>query len=495
MKINVVLGSLLLTTSVYGMQQHPFVHTVNNEVPVHGRFLHLTDIHMDKHYVVGATVKSDCHHSPDDKSDDALAGYWGTPISDCDSAPRFVKHSIQYIADAWKDKIDFIIWTGDNARHDGDADITRTRKEIIGYNEKVTELLKDAFQVDNRTIPIVPCIGNNDIHPHNELRYLKNNPQLNKFSEIWKDMIPEDQLEVFRKGGYFAVDVAPRIRVLSLNTLYFFSSNDVTFSCSRSDSGGHMHILWIKEELKRAKEDGVRVILMGHVPPTVKTFKDSCLDQYIQTTAKYEDVIIGHMYGHSNMDHFQILSPGLTGDVESYEDSHKIATLMKDAGRFITTLEHQYKKVSRLRTKEDLVVVHVAPPIIPLFYPTFRVNEYEADQNSGDFGNWMRYSQFFSNLTYWNEQADQIKKKKQKQKPEFELEYSTNGTYQMTDLTSSSWLDFAEKLSSEEEEELWKTYLSNMFVQTSNDLYDNQTIDTIRLSGWWNWIRSLFSTH
>lgn len=46
-------------------------------------------------------------------------------------------------------------------RHDGDALVTRTKKEIVGYNVKVADLLKSAFTLDNnRTLPIVPCIGN-----------------------------------------------------------------------------------------------------------------------------------------------------------------------------------------------------------------------------------------------------------------------------------------------------------------------------------------------
>lgn len=45
-------------------------------------------------------------------------------------------------------------------RHDGDPYITRTKKEIVGYNVKVADLLQSAFRLDNnRTIPIVPCIG------------------------------------------------------------------------------------------------------------------------------------------------------------------------------------------------------------------------------------------------------------------------------------------------------------------------------------------------
>lgn len=77
---------------------------------------------MDKHYLKGATIASTCHREPNKhkhrkKKAGLLAGYWGAPSTDCDSPKKLVYHNIDFIADQWKDKIDFIIWTGDNARY------------------------------------------------------------------------------------------------------------------------------------------------------------------------------------------------------------------------------------------------------------------------------------------------------------------------------------------------------------------------------------------
>ncbi|CEP14577.1 hypothetical protein [Parasitella parasitica] len=480
-------------------QQQVFMHQQHGiDAPLQGRYLHITDIHMDQHYLTGATIKSDCHREPKKhkhkkKKQGLLAGYWGAPGMDCDSPPRLVYHSIDSIAKEWKDKIDFIIWTGDNARHDGDALVTRTKKEIVGYNVKVADLLRSAFTLDNnRTLPIVPCIGNNDIHPHNELRGMKNNPQLLEFSEMWKDFIPEKQQKAFRKGGYFAVDVVPGLRVLSLNSLYFFGSNDVVNSCSDSTGPGARHVKWMRSQLKKARRDNVKVIIIGHVPPTVKTFKDSCLDDYIKLSTKFKDIITGHMYGHSNMDHFQVISRGfgnmarIGSEDNEQDDEDDMVQSQKDTNRFISTLRKQYKKVKKVRNAQDLVVIHVAPPMLPLFYPTFRINEYQTDNSSNQFGQWLKYTQWFTNLTYWNEQIDPITRKHLE--PGFEVEYSTDKTYNMTDLTAESWLDFAQKISSKDGKDLWKTYLENMFVKTNNDWYGQSVpIETNPIYDWWNW--------
>lgn len=121
-------------------QQHAFaVHPNTNHL--HGRFLHITDIHvcvscllilfytllniihiqLDPHYQDGATIKSGCHKQPKKhrkktQRQGELAGYWGAPTTDCDSSEPWVYHAINTIANDWKDKIDFIVWTGDNAR-------------------------------------------------------------------------------------------------------------------------------------------------------------------------------------------------------------------------------------------------------------------------------------------------------------------------------------------------------------------------------------------
>ncbi|KAI9283367.1 Metallo-dependent phosphatase-like protein [Sporodiniella umbellata] len=502
---SLVLGSLIVGR-VFGFQeqQYAFVKEQpaiiqNTSISTYGRYLHITDIHMDKHYLKGATINSDCHRRPKKhrkkkKAEGLLAGHWGAPNTECDAPPRLVYHNIDYIAKEWKDKIDFVIWTGDNARHDGDALITRTKKEIVGYNRKISGLLKQAFTLDNnRTLPIVPCIGNNDVHPHNELRGIKHNPQLEEFSVLWKEFIPNDQIKSFKKGGYYAIDVAPQMRVLSLNTLYFFSSNDVANTCSDLKSPGHRHIKWMKRQLKRARRDNVKVIVIGHVPPTVKTFKDSCLDDYIRLSTKFADVITGHMYGHANMDHFQIISKTL--DVSSYpssqgdDDDELSVTKKKDAGRFVSTLKRQYHKVKKVRSTDNLVVVHVAPPLLPLFYPTFRVNEYETNTSSSTFGNWLKYTQYYTNLTHWNEARDLATGKYPA--PQFEIEYSTDKDYNMTDLTAESWLDFAQLISSKRGKTLWRKYLTNMFVQTNNQWYGQSIGDSFSESGAWDWILNL----
>lgn len=144
-----------------------------------GQFLHITDIHPDEHYINGGTISSSCHSTneaddDDDDDDDGKkdrrllsylhewfdssklfnsftgnvnnpkhrhakrkqkkksgktisamrpgrtsgghGGLYGAPYSICDSPFSLVNVTFDWIDKNLMDEIDFIVWTGDNAR-------------------------------------------------------------------------------------------------------------------------------------------------------------------------------------------------------------------------------------------------------------------------------------------------------------------------------------------------------------------------------------------
>lgn len=122
-----------------------------------------------------------------------------------------------------KDKIDFVIWTGDSARHDNDEHIPRNNDQVIGSNQMLVDKFRDVFGNKKAgrgfDIPIVPSFGNNDILPHNI--FLKGpNKWTKTYADIWRPFIPEEQRHGFDRGGWFYVEVIPnKLAVFSLNTM------------------------------------------------------------------------------------------------------------------------------------------------------------------------------------------------------------------------------------------------------------------------------------
>ncbi len=135
---------------------------------------------------------------------------------------RWIEHNL-------KDEIDFVVWTGDSARHDNDESIPRTEHQILDQNgflvSKFLEVFgkpenyNDSDPTNDFIIPIIPTVGNNDIMPHN---IFESGPNwwTKRYLHLWRQFIPEEQRHQFEHGGWFYVEVIPnKLAVFSLNTM------------------------------------------------------------------------------------------------------------------------------------------------------------------------------------------------------------------------------------------------------------------------------------
>lgn len=260
---------------------------------IHGRFVHITDMHPDPYYKAGTDQDELCHSGKGD------AGKYGDAILGCDAPMALVEETIDWVADNLGDKIDFIVWTGDNIRHDNDRKFPRTEQAIFDMNEKIADLMHEKFG----SLPI-PSLGNNDVYPHN---LFSPGPtlQTREFFKVWRLFIPQLQLHIFNRGAYYFQEVIPnQLAVLSINTLYLFQSNPLVDSCDRKKDPGYKLFLWLGNVLKEMRKRNMKVWLTGHVPPNIKNYDISCLRKYIAWSHEYRDVIVGGLYGHMNIDHF-----------------------------------------------------------------------------------------------------------------------------------------------------------------------------------------------
>ena len=184
-----------------------------------------SDPHPDSHYHVHSSTEKGaaCHHGS------GAAGVYGAETSDCDSPFSLINETFKWIEANVKDSVDFVIWTGDSARHDNDDLIPRTEDEIFELNEymvqKVLEVfgksdnVNDSDPTNDLVVPVVPNLGNNDILPHNVLAPGQNR-WTKTYASIWREFIPEEQRHGFERGGWFYVEVIPNtLAVFSLNTL------------------------------------------------------------------------------------------------------------------------------------------------------------------------------------------------------------------------------------------------------------------------------------
>ena len=343
----------------------------------------MPDFHPDQFYKQYSSTEqySACHRG------DGPAGVFGAETTDCDSPINLVNATFKWIKDNLKDNIDFVVWTGDSARHDSDEEIPRTEQQVVELNELLVQKFTEVFGKDENIndtdptndfiIPVVPNFGNNDIMPHNI--FTKGpNWWTRKYASIWRKLIPEEQWHSFVRGGWFSVEVIPkRLAVFSLNTLYFFDSNGAVDGCALKSEPGYEQMEWLRIQLQFLRQRGMKAILMGHVPParteSKQSWDETCWQKYTLWMHQYRDVVVGSAYGHMNIDHFML---------QDFEDVHKKA------------LRGEVQAMSRMALDDELTIQSSADYLTELradWSEMPRPSKYTSKSGSRleDFNDWI----------------------------------------------------------------------------------------------------------
>ncbi|KAJ5382851.1 Endopolyphosphatase Ppn1p-related protein [Penicillium concentricum] len=437
--IFLLLGLFADAISASPLGQHPLGYPTEPaglaeglRKPVRGRFLHITDFHPDRLYKPGTSIDRSCHHG------NGHAGYFGAEGTDCDSPLSLVNETFRWIEENLKDEIDFVIWTGDSARHDNDEKLPRTADEIMDLNAFLSQKWISIFSeegvretsnaVPKMSIPVIPTFGNNDIMPHNIFNEGPNK-WTKRFAEIWGQFIPEDQRHTFVEGGWFTAEVVPgRLAVISLNTMYFFDSNSAVDGCNAKSEPGYEHMEWLRVQLKILRSRNMKAILMGHVPPArsseKKNWDETCWQKYTLWMHQYRDVVVGSFYGHMNIDHFMLqdsnkvnIDSTADGKVSVRSKTDYLESLrnqwsslpsppsgifeeldsMSSLGDFseveLAKKDKRGKKKDKKKQKfldkiggpwaERYSVSLVAPSLVPNFFPSLRVIDYNITGLNG----------------------------------------------------------------------------------------------------------------
>lgn len=354
-------------------------------------------------------------HKKDHK--EARAGFWAPPPNTaCDSSIHLVNATFDYIQREIVERqggVDFVVWTGDNVRHDNDNRYPRTLKQIYASNEFMGIKMQEIFGSDKYSpefIPVIPTVGNNDVYPHNIMFAGPNSKTISTYKSMWKTWIPPEQSHTFDRGAYFHIPVAPKLVVVSLNSLYFYENNKAVDGCSSRDEPGTLQLDWLAIQLRLFRLQGIKVWIIGHVPPTDRQWYTACYDRYANLMVQYRDLVIGQLFGHVNIDHFYFMkykeqtslsidahhaSAPKLGPMLGREESqisknphfhiskNPLDVLAEARETFDALPRSPRKSKGTIRAAFDidsafgnLAVVNVAPSIVPNYFPTLRIYHY-----------------------------------------------------------------------------------------------------------------------
>lgn len=271
--------------------------------------VHISDIHVDRNYTTGASyncTKNICCRPYDE--DDAVgvtqypAGPYGNPA--CDS-PVSLEESLYSAVEILVPNRKFTIFTGDVI--EGDVWLTT--------DEEVTSGLNDAYGRMANIGQTYAVMGNHDSCPVNSFPPAAVDTTYAAETQTFYDTLSSDiagwigstaAAEVSSNhGSYSVVDAATGLRIISVNTNFWYASNFWLYEPTMEADPSGM-LAWLASELAAAEAAGERVWLLGHMPlGSSDAFHDQSyyFDVVVQ---RFDATIAAVFYGHTHKDEWQL---------------------------------------------------------------------------------------------------------------------------------------------------------------------------------------------
>ena len=115
----------------------------------------------------------------------------------------------------------------------------------------------------------------------------------------WGQHVSQEDLQTFRRNGFYSTLVKPGLRIISLNT-NFCTGENFFLLLGFNDPAGQL--AWLAQELFRAEEAGEKVQVLGHHPLT------SCLAgwrrEYGKIINRFQSTVTAQFHGHTHDDWF-----------------------------------------------------------------------------------------------------------------------------------------------------------------------------------------------
>jgi sphingomyelin phosphodiesterase len=365
-----------------------------------GKFLHITDIHLDPLYKAGTNTKCDTPLCCREEYGAGNAGIWGDYA--CDLPLSTLHHMLQFIAINFS--LDFILWTGDNPPHDIWQE---SRAGQLARTAALTQILHTYFP----NTPIFPAIGNHESFPVDQFPTAPRNAWLmDALAADWAGWLPPSALTSLRQGGYYTTLIRPGLRLISLNTQYC-DINNFWLVLNDTDPTGQLE--WLRAVLTNATRAGETVVIIGHIPPGDTTCLYGYAGRYLAIYREFATIIRAQFYGHTHLDSFALL----------------------------------YKTEGAPGVAEGVVYVAPSATTYTQINPSFRIYDYDRASTTV-----LDYHQYHADISLANKQGE----------PKWELFYSALSEYNLSSLAPVQWQALTQRLKTDDA--LFQKFYKNMYT-------------------------------
>lgn len=365
------------------------------------RILQISDIHFDSGYSAGSeadcTQPACCVQQVDHPK--RAAGWWGTAAK-CDVPLRTVENMLEHISRT-QQKLDFVFLSGDYLDH-RDWDYTRA-KHVTAISD-ISALLQRHFP----DVPVFWTLGNhegvpvNAFAPHFVPERFRPEWMYRAFLEAGHRTAPGklpptvDESAIYR--GSYAVDLSPKLKLISLNTGYCETTNMFIY-INQTDPDGSL--TWLVQQLWEAEKTGQSIYILAHIPPGDEECLESWSRNYYRIIIRFADTIRAQFFGHTHVDSFLMFYANMDNPLS--------------------------KPVSMLFTAPSVTTFEDVNP-------AYRI--YTADPVTHQL---LDYETFFLNLTAIVSTAP----------PEWELLYTAKSEYGLKDMSAAEWNALIGRIESE----------------------------------------------
>lgn len=366
--------------------------------------LHLADIHFDALYSEGTPSECDmplCCRS--EYSGNGSARYWGD--YECNIPIRTLDLFLDFIQQNFAPEI--IAYSGDTIQH---TVWDQPQNETLAIQRH----LADSFSQFFPDAPSYFSIGNHDTSPTN--LYYSKRPQIQELNQAYFDMwqpvsrFTDEQRLTYLKGGYYTISVVPGLRILSYNSNYFPLDN--FYSILNYDETDYPEMQQFMEDtLSAARENSEKVIVLGHHPSGGSGMFTEYSHFITDIHARYGDIIVLHLLGHSHSDWFALVKDFETGETRGVQLSGPSLTSYTDMNpsfRLIYLDSTTFEPVDMLTYRLDIAVDgNNLTPAIQFTYS--HVEEYNmtdlTPSGFDDFTNRMELDRDLLNLYRYNKET------------------------------------------------------------------------------------------
>ncbi|PYH73945.1 Metallo-dependent phosphatase [Aspergillus vadensis CBS 113365] len=291
------------------------------------RIAHITDTHVDLQYTPGTSThcrKPICcrqYHAYDAPGRSKTpCSTWGSPH--CDPPLKLLDNMLSILQ---SQKPNLTLYTGDIVPHD----IWNTSQQSVLANFNATNsalhtLLNNNNNTNTNNNPIYSAIGNHDTHPVNIFPGSLNIPKelvdvewtYTALTTHWRTLQNNPTLITTRFGAYATTYTLPptheedptpnpKIKIISYNSNLYYRLNLLLYT-SPMPIDPMAQFTWLISELHTAEQEGVKVLLITHIPISSKETLPAYADTLRRILYRYRDTVVGVFCGHGHVDTFGV---------------------------------------------------------------------------------------------------------------------------------------------------------------------------------------------